>query len=430
MVKNKLDQEREKLNRMDLDDPRIVEQSQIVDRLLLMEMKKQKPEGDELQTILFQKRLRKILQPLKISFIIPGQTFLRAAEYLYKRRLVTGLLLATLITTGALYQFAANTVTIYIDGEAVQTVRTYHRTVAELLQEINISLHPRDRVTPSGSMLLSPRTHIIIDKAFPVFVVADNIIAEIWTPVIAVSVFLEEEGYHLGSYDRIEPEGIEQLFSMARLQIIRVEKVYETEKIALPYEDLTRGNPALDRGFSQVVSEGRAGLKEELAEITYEDGEEVSRVVIQSFILKSPLNRVVEYGENIRLERNGHVMEFTKAMIVSATAYCPGTPESGCPLTAMGHAFCTGPYNDGYTYTGMKCRQGLGTLESPRMIAVDPRVIPLHSMLYIEGYGFARAEDIGGAIKGNKIDILFDKHSDVARFGVKHGIKVYLLSTY
>jgi uncharacterized protein YabE (DUF348 family) len=53
-----------------------------------------------------------------------GRTFLRAPEYLYRRRLVTGLLLATVITTGALYQFAANTVTIYIDGEAVQTVRT------------------------------------------------------------------------------------------------------------------------------------------------------------------------------------------------------------------------------------------------------------------------------------------------------------------
>ena len=64
------------------------------------------------------------------------------------------------------------------------------------------------------------------------------------------------------------------------------------------------------------------------------------------------------------------------------------------------------------------------------MVAVDPRVIPLRSMLYIEGFGFARAEDIGGAIKGNKIDILFDKHSDVARFGVKYGIKVYLLTKY
>jgi uncharacterized protein YabE (DUF348 family) len=52
-----------------------------------------------------------------------GRTFLRAPEYLYKRRLVTGLLLAALITTGALYQFAANTVTIYIDGEAVVRLR-------------------------------------------------------------------------------------------------------------------------------------------------------------------------------------------------------------------------------------------------------------------------------------------------------------------
>lgn len=387
-------------------------------------------EGEEMQMIPIQKRSRLDLLPLKISFIELGRTILSAAEYLYKRRPAAGMLLAAAIMTGALYQFAAYSVTIYIDGEAVQTVRTFSRNVDELLQEVNISLHPRDRVTPSGSILLNPRSNIAIDKAFPVFVVADNSIAEIWTPVITVGELLAVEGYSLGSYDRIEPDGLDQLFSMAQVKIIRVEKVYETEKKTLPYEDLTRGNPTLDRGFSWVVSEGRAGLKEELVEITYEDGEEVSRAIVQSSVLESPVNRVVEQGENTRLERDGRVMEFAKAMMVSATSYCSGTPESGCPLNALGHAFCTGPYNNGYTYTGKKCAQGLGTLESPRMIAVDPRVIPLRSMLYIEGYGFARAEDIGGAIKGNKIDILFDKHSDVARFGVKYGIKVYLLTKY
>ena len=377
-----------------------------------------------------QKRPQLDLRPFKMSSMELGRTILSALEYLYKKRPLAGLLLMVVIMVGALHQFAAYSITIYVDGEAVQTVRTFSRTVDELLQEVDISLHPRDRVTPAGSILLNPRSDISIDKAFPVFVVADSAIAEIWTPVTTVGELLADEGYQLGPHDRIEPEGMDQLYSMAQVKIVRVEKIYETEKKTLPYEDITRGNPTLDRGFSRVVSEGRAGLKEELIEITYEDGEEVSRAVVESSILESPVNRVVELGENTRLERAGQVLEFAKAMIVSATSYCSGTPESGCPLNALGHAFCTGPYNNGYTYTGKKCVQGLGTLESPRMIAVDPRAIPLRSMLYIEGYGFARAEDIGGAIKGNKIDILFDKHIDVARFGVKQGIKVYLLTKY
>jgi uncharacterized protein YabE (DUF348 family) len=383
-----------------------------------------------MRTSALQKWPQLDLRPLKISFLGLGRALLHAVEFLLKRRLVYVMLLAVALLGGVVYQFAAHTVTIYIDGEPVQTVRTFSRNVEELLQEINISLHPRDRVAPAGNILLNPRSRVDIDKAFPVFVVADNTIAEIWTPVLTVGEFLAEEGYGLGPHDRVEPDGMEQIFNMAQVKIIRVEKIYETEKKTLPYDDVTRGDPSLDRGFTRVVSEGRTGLKEELLEITYEDGEEVSRVVVKSSVLESPVNRVVELGENTRLERDGRVMEFDKAMMVSATSYCPGTPESGCPLNSLGHAFCTGPYNNGYTYTGKKCVQGLGTLESPRMVAVDPRVIPLRSMLYIEGYGFARAEDIGGAIKGNKIDILFDKHSDVARFGVKYGIKVYLLTRY
>ena len=113
---------------------------------------------------------------------------------------------------------------------------------------------------------------------------------------------------------------------------------------------------------------------------------------------------------------------------VTATAYCPGTPGSGCPLNSQGHAFCTGCYNDGYTYTGKKAVQGEGTLESPRMIAVDPRIIPLGSLVYLEGIGFAIAEDIGGAIKGNRIDLFFDLHQDTSKFGLQKGIRLYLLA--
>ncbi|HOL17551.1 MAG TPA: G5 domain-containing protein, partial [Bacillota bacterium] len=291
-------------------------------------------------------------------------------------------------------------------------------------------LHPRDRVTPPAETVLSPKSVITIDKAFPVFIIADNSVAEIWTPVMTVHELLEEEGYSLGPYDRIEPEGLEYIYNLAEIKIVRVKKAYESEKKTVPYADVTRGNPALDRGFSRVISEGKPGLQEDLVEVTFEDGVEVSRVVVHSSLLEDPVDRIVEVGENTRLERDGRVMEFSRALMVSATAYCPGTPESGCPRNKQGHAFCTGPYNNGYTYTGKKCVQGLGTIDSPRMVAVDPRVIPLRSMLYIEGFGFARAEDIGGAIKGNRIDILFDKHKDVAQFGVKYGIKVYLLTKY
>jgi len=342
-----------------------------------------------------------------------------------------------LLLVGVVYHLAAFTVTVSIDGKPAYTVRTFSRNVDELLKELNLELHPKDRLTPGRSSLLGAATVIEIEKAFPVFITADSSTAEIWTPPVKVSDLLQESGYTLGTYDRVEPGGLTaELEATAWLRLVRVEKKYTQEIQEISFTEVSRGNPALDRGFSRLVSEGRNGTAEQRIEIIYEDGVEISRSVVETVVLEEPVERVVEIGENTTLVREGREMQFDRALLVTATAYCPGTPGSGCPLDSKGRSFCTGSDNNGYTYTGKKAVQGLGTIGSPRMVAVDPRVIPLGSMLYIEEIpgigkiGFAKAEDIGGAIKGNRIDILYDLHKDVARFGWRRNVKVYILTSY
>ena len=83
-------------------------------------------------------------------------------------------------------------------------------------------------------------------------------------------------------------------------------------------------------------------------------------------------------------------------------------------------------HNDGYTSTGAKATAGRGTRENPHIIAVDPQYIPLKTMVYLNGYGFARAEDTGSAIKGLAIDLLFDRHAEALAFG-RRKVKVYFL---
>jgi len=90
-----------------------------------------------------------------------------------------------------------------------------------------------------------------------------------------------------------------------------------------------------------------------------------------------------------------------KTWIMEATAYSAYDP--GC---------------SGRTSTGRVLRKGI--------IAVDPMVIPLGTEVYIAGYGHAIADDQGGAVKGNVIDIAFDTHGEALRFGRKT-VKVYIL---
>ena len=73
--------------------------------------------------------------------------------------------------------------------------------------------------------------------------------------------------------------------------------------------------------------------------------------------------------------------------------------------------------SDGITKSGVKTQEG-------RTIAVDPDVIPLGSIVEIDGVEYI-AEDIGGAIKGDRIDIYFDNHDKALDYGVRY-CEVYM----
>jgi len=94
---------------------------------------------------------------------------------------------------------------------------------------------------------------------------------------------------------------------------------------------------------------------------------------------------------------------------MEATAYTSGY---GC----TGKLPCDPWY--GITASGMHVRHGV--------VAVDRTLIPLGTRLYVEGYGFAIAADVGGAIRGYKIDLFMYCINDARRFGRRH-INVWIL---
>jgi 3D (Asp-Asp-Asp) domain-containing protein len=83
------------------------------------------------------------------------------------------------------------------------------------------------------------------------------------------------------------------------------------------------------------------------------------------------------------------------------THYCPGFHGEPCGT------------GDGLTATGTNVTAG-------RTIAVDPKVIPYGTKVYIEGYGWRVAEDCGGGVKGNHIDVAMGTHDEAMSKGVKH----------
>lgn len=109
--------------------------------------------------------------------------------------------------------------------------------------------------------------------------------------------------------------------------------------------------------------------------------------------------------ETITPSRGGSVPRYSKVISMVATAYCPCNQ-------------CNYPYGGQPSYIGLPLGQGI--------VAVDPKVIPLGTRLYVEGYGDAIAADTGNAIVGNRIDLCYPNHQAASAFGIQN-IKVYVL---
>lgn len=98
---------------------------------------------------------------------------------------------------------------------------------------------------------------------------------------------------------------------------------------------------------------------------------------------------------------NGYGNGYGRPIYVDATAYSAYDPGNGS-----------------YTARGTLLRRGI--------IAVDPNVIPLGTRVYIPGYGEAIADDTGGSIVGNRIDIAFDSHEEALYFG-RQQLEIYII---
>jgi len=222
------------------------------------------------------------------------------------------------------------------------------------------------------------------------------------TTATTTAAALREAGLLLGPLDRVAPALDESLRPGEQIRVTRVEQMTLWEEVSEPHEEIVLADPDLRPGAVVKVREGRDGKIRRQVRIWKKDGVETLRQVIGTTRLQEPVDDIEIRGATGLPSRGGMIRH---CLTMQATAYDPG-PRS------------CGKYASGYTAIGLKAGKGV--------VAVDPRVIPLGSRLYIEGYGFAVAGDVGGAIKGRRIDLGFNTYREALRFG-RRKVKVYLL---
>lgn len=347
----------------------------------------------------------------------------------FKRDSIANILLAVILT-GSLVTLMTfilvRDVTIY-DGEEISRLHTFSHRVEDVLKEAGIELNARDEVQPSLDSKLSRVCHITITRSYPVYLKVDGQLVEYRSTGETAGEILQKCGIKLSEQDLLNCSPDEPVEPGGRILVTRVFTQQVTEEVVLSYRTVIKENGSMDRGISRIVQPGRNGLKEDLIEITYKDGLEREKTVLNSRIVSPRQDKVVEQGTNTLLAaRGGITLRFSRAMYVTATAYCSGVEGTGCPIDEKGRSACTGKNNNGYTSSGIKAVAGTGERSSPHIIAVDPRIIPLGSEVYIEKYGYALAADVGSSIKKNRIDILMSTHQQALNFG-RRKLKIYLL---
>lgn len=92
--------------------------------------------------------------------------------------------------------------------------------------------------------------------------------------------------------------------------------------------------------------------------------------------------------------------------------------QKGSELNVIATAYTYAGNSEDLTYSEIPVDTGV--------IAVDPRVIPLGTVMWVEGYGYGVAADTGGDIKGNRIDVFLPSRHDANRWGRKE-VKVKII---
>lgn len=362
-----------------------------------------------------------------------GRKALKTAAFTMLAMLLAGL--------GAVYFTSFKWVTVYVGDEIFRRV-TLAKSVEEVLDEIGLELRAEDYVYPQREQMLERRTGIAVVKAKPFVINHDGTVSEIWSVGRKVADVLLAAGVELYEQDVVLPPADSPAPVDKAIAVVRVESEIVEEQVTLFHSALRVPNGSLYRGQERVVQTGQDGKIINTIQITYHDREEVKRTVIDSEVVTEAKDRIIEYGTISSISRSGYKIGISRVLDVWATAYCAGTEGSGCPLNDKGYSACTGKYNNGVTYSGRLAKQGKGTREDPYIIAVDRNIIPLNSLVYLTFNGgsvttrhgkiifdgFAIAADIGSAIRGNRIDILFDNHWVAWYFGHRP-VRVFIVES-
>jgi len=158
-----------------------------------------------------------------------------------------------------------------------------------------------------------------------------------------------------------------------------------------------------------LVQQGEPGIRRCRWRVVQRNGRVLERQLLEVIVERPPQPQIYRVGLYRHIASRGQVargvnFRTTRVIEMEATAYTAHRSGGGA--------------GTGRTASGWPAGYGL--------VAVDPRLIPFGTVLYIEGYGMAIAADKGRAIRGRRIDLFFHERRAALQFG-RRRVRVHIL---
>lgn len=340
-------------------------------------------------------------------------SFIEKRKSLFLRVAAMALPMIILLAVLAPTAFAQTTYVI-TDGEHVRVYTTYTTDPADVLDQAGFELGEDDTYTSQPGDGVSEIT-VQRSQQITINYCGEKLQANSYGE--SLETLLNRLGLNAtGAYTPSLPlqtktyDGMEVTIDC----VMEMEQNYTTE---IPFETVRCEDPNLPKGEERVMVAGVSGQMLRTANVVYKNSEEVSHTVLKETVVKQPVNQLImvgtgtavdltdasrkpAIGDGVIITGDGEMLKYSSTAQFTATAYTH--TDAGCNMI---------------TSTGSTVR--IGT------VAVDPSVIPYGTRMFIVSndgkyvYGLSVAEDCGGAIKNDRLDLYFPTEAACLQFGVR-----------
>lgn len=316
----------------------------------------------------------------------------------------------------------------FVDLNGVSTSIVLAGTVSDLLQELAVTVEEGQLVSVPTDTVLYDGLIVKLTNAYHVTVTADGATTALLIGEGTVADALQQANVSLGENDEVQPAVSEALFDNLEITVYRVTYAQRTVNEKIAFVKKTVKSSSMYEGQSEITQAGQNGEKTVTYRDKIVDGVYASSEVLSETVLTESVPQITTVGTKqkavaVASLRNGG----TPISELMQPAYLK--IENGAPkeykqiITGKAAAYTAAP--------GSKTASGRTV--KPGYIAVNPKQIPYGSELWIVStdgivYGYAIAADTGGFVKKGKftVDLFMNTESECRQWGSRD-VVIYVL---